>query len=281
MTTPPRFLLALDMDGTLLRDDKTIGDEDRAAIRAAAADGIAVTLATGRLTSGSLPTARELGLSTPLVCADGGLLVDPMTGAALERRAIATEHAAVAIDALAAHDLIPYVFLEDSIHCGEAGVQHRAIVEVWSRDLVVHPSLPEAAAWRRPDTVALTVGIGARSAVERASQRLREHHADTLDTVHFGMNGLTLWAVRSLPRGCDKGDMLVRLATRLGIPMARVAVVGDWFNDLGMFKLAGRSFAMAQAPDVVKQAATDVLRSSSATGGGIAEAIAALRATLG
>ena len=85
---PPRFLLALDLDGTLLRDDKTIAPEDAAAIRGAAAHGIAVTLATGRLTTGTLPTARELGLSTPLVCADGGLLVDPQRGEALDRSGI-------------------------------------------------------------------------------------------------------------------------------------------------------------------------------------------------
>jgi Cof subfamily protein (haloacid dehalogenase superfamily) len=279
VTPPPRLLLALDMDGTLLRDDKSIAAEDAAAIRAAADQGIAVTLATGRLSSGALPTAQELGLSTPLVCADGGLLIDPRTGTALERRAIAAPHAALAVDALMSHNLVPFVFLADSIHCDEAGAQHRAIVEVWSRDLVIHPSLATATAWRQPDSVSLTVGLGARSAVERASQHLRERHADLLDTVHFGMNGLTLWAVRSLPHGCDKGDMLVRLAERMGLPLAQVAVVGDWYNDLGMFKRAGRSFAMGQAPDVVKTAATDLLRSTSATGGGIAEALAALQAT--
>jgi Cof subfamily protein (haloacid dehalogenase superfamily) len=278
--TAPRFLLALDMDGTLLRDDKSIAEEDARAIRAAAAHGIAVTLATGRLTSGSLPTARELGLSTPLVCADGGLLVDPLTGDALERRSISAAHAQLAVDALNAHALTPFVFLADSIHCDHAGAQHRAVVEVWSRELVIHPSLAEARAWREPDCVSLTVGIGPRGAVEQASQHLRERHADVLDTVHFGMNGMTLWAVRSLPHGCDKGDMLMRLAARLDVPRERVAVVGDWFNDLGMFKAAGRSFAMAQAPELVKQSATDRLRSSSATGGGVAEAIAALAASL-
>lgn len=277
--TPPRFLLAVDMDGTLLRDDKTIAEEDATAIREAASHGIAVTIATGRLATGSLPTARALGLSTPLVCADGGLMIDPRTGTALERRPIAAEHAALAVDALRSHQLIPFVFLADSIHCDETGAPHRAFVEVWSREVVIHRSLAEAEAWRQPDAVALTVGLGPRDAVERASQHLRDNHAHALDTVHFGMNGLTLWAVRSLPRGCDKGEMLGRLAGRLGVPAARVAAVGDWFNDLGMFKMAGRSFAMGQAPDVVKAAATDVLHASSATGGGIAEALAALRAS--
>jgi hydroxymethylpyrimidine pyrophosphatase-like HAD family hydrolase len=43
-----------------------------------------------------------------------------------------------------------------------------------------------------------------------------------------------------------------------------------------MFRYAGRSFAMGHAPAIVRDAATDVLRSTSAAGGGVAEAIAAL-----
>ena len=279
--TVPRVLLAVDMDGTLLRDDKTIAPEDAAAIRGAPAHGIAVTLATGRLITGALPTARELGLSTPIVCADGGLLIDVADGTPIHRRAIPAARAATAVDALVSHGLIPYVFLADAIHCEEAGERHRAVVDTWSRELVVHASLDEATEWKQPDAVSLTVGIGTRHAVERASAYLREEHADALDTVHFGMGGMTLWAVRSLPRGCDKGEMLARLAARIGVPRSGVAAIGDWFNDVGMFGYAARSFAMGQAPDIVREAATDIVKSTSATGGGVAEAIAALIASAG
>jgi Cof subfamily protein (haloacid dehalogenase superfamily) len=272
----PRFLLAIDMDGTLLRDDKTIAPEDAAAIRDAAGHGIAVTLATGRLATGTLPTARELGLATPLVCADGGLLIDPATGTSIHRHTIPPDRAAAAVKALMAHGLVPYVFLSDAIHCETGGERHRALLDTWSQELVVHASLGTAAAWQQPDRVSLTVGIGARRSVERASEHLREAQADALDTVHFGMGGVSTWAVRSLPHGCDKGRMLARLAARLEVPQAHVAAIGDWFNDVGMFKYAGRSFAMGQAPEAVQDAATDVVRSTSATGGGVAEAIAAL-----
>ena len=51
-----------------------------------------------------------------------------------------------------------------------------------------------------------------------------------------------------------------------------IVVVGDWINDVPMFLRAGLSFAMAQSPDVVKQAASAVLESSDRSGGGIAEA---------
>jgi Cof subfamily protein (haloacid dehalogenase superfamily) len=277
--TPFRYLLAVDMDGTLLRDDKTISDVDTAAIRAAASRGVAVTIATGRLTTGALPTARALGLSVPLICADGGLLIDCATGAALERRSIATAHARAALSVLEQHGLARFVFLADAIHCDGAGERYRAVVDTWSQQIVVHGHLGTADAWQGSDGVAVTAGVGSRDAVERASRELQRDHAEAMDTVHFAMGGLTRWAVRSLPRGCDKGEMLARLAGRLDIPRARVAAVGDWFNDLGMFAYAGRSFAMGQAPDVVHQAATDRMRATSATGGGVAEAIEALLAS--
>jgi Cof subfamily protein (haloacid dehalogenase superfamily) len=274
--TLPRFLLAIDMDGTLLRDDKTIAPEDAAAIRAAPGYGIAVTLATGRLTTGALPTARELGLSTPLVCADGAVLIDPITEVTIHQRSIFADRAASAIEALLGHGLIPYVFLADAIHCESSGEQYRAVIDTWSREMVVHASLMQAGGWRKPAGVSMTVGIGAQLLVEQASEHLRVAHADALDTVHFSMAGIGAWAVRSLPVGCDKGDMLARLAQRMELPRGRVAAVGDWFNDIGMFKYAGRSFAMGHAPDLVRDAATDILRSTSVTGGGVAEAIAAL-----
>jgi hypothetical protein len=49
--------------------------------------------------------------------------------------------------------------------------------------------------------------------------------------------------------------------------------VGDWLNDLSMFAVAGRSYAMGHAPETVKRAATNVLTQTSETGGGIAHAI--------
>lgn len=277
-TPPPRGLVALDLDGTLLRDDKSVADADARAIATALNRGFAVTLATGRLVTGTLPTARQLGLATPLICADGGLLVDPVTGTAIERRAIAIPDAEAALGALASHGLTPYVFSADAIHCETAGTAYRAIVDTWSRQIVVHPTLSTAEGWRHPEGIALTVGIGGREAVESASEHLRQTHADTFDTVHFNLGRSAIWAVRSLPRGCDKGDMLTRLARRLGLPRERVAAVGDWFNDLGMFGAAGRSFAMGQAPELVRKAATDHLAATSASGGGVAEALGKLLA---
>jgi hydroxymethylpyrimidine pyrophosphatase-like HAD family hydrolase len=50
-------------------------------------------------------------------------------------------------------------------------------------------------------------------------------------------------------------------------------VVGDWVNDVPMFEVAGRSFAMGGTPEHVRIRASDSLDAPTGGGGGIAEAI--------
>ena len=54
-------VLALDLDGTLTNDEKIVTPRTRAALDAAAAQGVTIVLASGRPTAGILPLAKELG----------------------------------------------------------------------------------------------------------------------------------------------------------------------------------------------------------------------------
>ena len=55
-------VLALDLDGTLTNDEKIVTPRTRAALDAAAAQGVTIVLASGRPTAGITPLAKELGL---------------------------------------------------------------------------------------------------------------------------------------------------------------------------------------------------------------------------
>ena len=75
--TEPGFpvrLVALDIDGTLVGDDLVVGPRTIAAIRAAKARGVAVSLVTGRMVSSAMRFARELGLTDPIIGYQGGLI---------------------------------------------------------------------------------------------------------------------------------------------------------------------------------------------------------------
>lgn len=267
-------LLALDLDGTLLRPDGGIDPRDLAAIRRARAAGVVVTIATGRLVAGALPTARELNVEVPLICADGAVVVCGRTGARLESVGIDLGVAERAMHTHAAHGLAPFVLMHDEIHCDETGREHYDFVRVWTAQVTVHPRLADATAWRRPDEVAMAVAIGAQARVAAAQVALDREHAEHIESVVFALrNPRQDWALLSRPRGASKGLALERLAARLGVAREHVAAVGDWFNDVSMLTWAGRSFAMGHAPPGVRAAATDTLEATAQTGGGVAEAV--------
>jgi Cof subfamily protein (haloacid dehalogenase superfamily) len=70
----------------------------------------------------------------------------------------------------------------------------------------------------------------------------------------------------------NKGDGVAALAAAMGVPLENVAVIGDQYNDVPMFRRAGLSIAMGQGPEDVRKAATHVTASNDDDG--VAQAIA-------
>lgn len=268
----PRRLLALDLDGTLLRADGGLDPRDAAAVRHALGLGVAVTLATGRLATGALPTSRALGIEWPLVCADGVLLACGRTGCVLEQRPLAASAVESSLRAVVEHGLAPFVFLAGAIHgessCGEL----RALVRTWTEDIVLHERLIPAGSWPG-EPVATVFGVGSRERAESAARLVERSCGRDAEVAAFGLRH-DAWAVRVRPPGCDKALMLARLAERLGVEREHVCAIGDWLNDVAMLSWAGRGFAMADAPDDVRRAAREAVQARRGEGGGVAEAIA-------
>ena len=69
-------LVAIDLDGTLLRSDRTISPRSRAAINAARAAGIDVVIATARSPRSTREIAAEAGVGGLAICANGAIVFD-------------------------------------------------------------------------------------------------------------------------------------------------------------------------------------------------------------
>jgi len=71
------YLIAFDMDGTLLRSDGTIGEESKKLIKQIIADGNYVSIASGRPGRVIVPYYDELGLNGPVVSYNGCKIFKP------------------------------------------------------------------------------------------------------------------------------------------------------------------------------------------------------------
>lgn len=274
-------LLAVDLDGTLVDGSGAAHQADREAIHALAAKGIPTTIITGRLFSGTRHVARDIGALGAVACVDGCHLVHAGSGQDLLHGGLVGEGAERLREQLGGHPLAAYVFAHDQILYDDRGAAHLDYVRTWSIDHVRTERVTEHAHWTSSRGITGVVCAGEREHVLALEQGLRDALGDQVYVISFPIRRYaqeSAWGMVIRAAGYSKGTALTWLAQHHNIRPDEVIAIGDWWNDVPMFEVAGRSFVMGQAPEDVKRTATDRLNADASTGGGIAEA--ALRAGL-
>ena len=156
----------------------------------------------------------------------------------------------------------------------ERGADYLPYVRTWSTDLRYAHRVTEHALWDSKDGMTAVVALGREASIGRTVADIQRDETEAMQVAMFPFRrDGEHWGMVARAAGGTKGTALAWMAAHYGISVAETVCVGDWLNDLPMLSTAGRSFAMGQAPDEVKNAATDVLDRSIERGGGIAEAI--------
>ncbi|MFF8832113.1 Cof-type HAD-IIB family hydrolase [Streptomyces sp. NPDC015131] len=244
-------LIATDLDGTLLRDDKSVSHRTVAALAAAEEAGIEVFFVTGR-------PARWMGVVSDhvhghglAICANGAAVVDLHSGGRLlEVRPLERETALDVVRTLRR----------------EAPGTHFA-VEL-TTGFHFEPDYPPL--WRDP---AATVAPAEKLLHEDEPGsgapvlKLLAHHTDLTPDGFLALArtaaGDRASITRSSPSallevsglGVSKASTLALCCAERGISADEVVAFGDMPNDIEMLSWAGRSYAMGNAhPDVVAAA---------------------------
>ncbi|MGN1423480.1 MAG: HAD-IIB family hydrolase [Oscillospiraceae bacterium] len=103
-------LYATDLDGTLLRSDKTISDSAAQKLNALIESGVLFTYATARSFNSASPLLGKLNLTCPAVTFNGVFVVDPKTGEHIIENVFTDESFETAKRFFIKHDLAPIVY---------------------------------------------------------------------------------------------------------------------------------------------------------------------------
>jgi len=282
-STPPRGtkkvkgaykLLAVDLDGTLLDHNGEPHERDVRAMQALMDRGFAVSIITGRLYSGTRPTAEIVGIKGPVACADGSHVVRVETDKTLVHHGIRGANAKKLRDAVVKNGLATFLFAEDAIVYDGEGETYLPYLRTWSADMRRASSVAEDGLWAAKSGLTAVVALGPEASISAAVDDIHRGCKDRAQVSAFPVKRVPgNWGLIARASGGTKGTALEWLAEHHGCTLAETVCVGDWLNDVPMFSVSGRAFAMGQAPDAVKQLATDVLDETSEKGGGIARAI--------
>jgi Cof subfamily protein (haloacid dehalogenase superfamily) len=255
-------LLISDIDGTLVRTDKTLSDAVVEAVRGLSAAGLPVSLISARPPSGMLWIAEKLGLDGPFGAFNGGV-VFTADGAVIERHCLDRDVAEAVIALIAKAGITCWVFADDKWMTNDVTDPHNER-EVQSANVqpVVTTDFSDVL-----DRVDKVVGVSDDYALLVA-----------LEQEAIAATGGAATIARSQPYYLDitapvanKGDGVSFLAKAFGVAIVDVVVIGDQANDLPMFARAGFSIVMGQAPEAVKAKA--MATTDSNDNDGVAHAI--------
>lgn len=260
MVAVPR-VLALDVDGTLVGTNGRIGKHTRSALEHALRLGVRVVLASGRHPHAVATLSRGLGLPGFHVCLNGALVIDPVLSASLVARFILEGEVRKVIDLFHREGYRCALYrLQDIItDCPDLPPYFRAFGE----DVVrVVPRLEEYTSGVLKVLGMLPQG----GSVERARATL----LGQLDRPLAVTSGDSV-SVEVTDSLATKGEALKAVCLAEGFSLSEVVVVGDSYNDVDMFRVAGHGVAVANAVPELKELAELVV--SSCDEDGVAEAV--------
>lgn len=250
-------LFISDIDGTLVRKDKSLSDANICAVRRLIAAGVMVSLISARPMSGMQWIAEALHVDLPIGAFNGGTLFDRNGITAPPQRIDATVAARV-LEILDAEGIDVWLYADGNWYARTNDNPHLPR-EILSAGINVILRDDLTALCGRADKI---VGVSDNPALLKATEATAIAAASGNATIALSQP----YFLDTTALLANKGDGVTAIAAAANTPLAQVAVVGDMANDLPMFARAGLSIAMGQAPDNVRSAADWVTVSNDEDG---------------
>jgi hydroxymethylpyrimidine pyrophosphatase-like HAD family hydrolase len=270
--SPPSGLFVTDLDGTLLRSDRTFSGSDLASLHRLGGRRVVRVVATGRsMFSFNRVEAQGLPIDYVIFSTGAGVAEHP-GGRILRRVSLESEEVCRAGAVLRALrlDFMIQRPIPDTHVFGYAALS------------TSNPDFENRIALYRQFAFPLDGDIGRFGpATQVVAIVPRDHAHDALAAVRQRLEGLTVIRTTSpldghstwieiFPAGVSKGRTAEWLASRLGIPRGQSLSVGNDYNDLDLLEWAGACFVTANAPADLQQRFPAVASNNHA---GVSEAI--------
>ncbi|MFV0559607.1 MAG: Cof-type HAD-IIB family hydrolase [Enterococcus sp.] len=280
-------LIASDMDGTLLDAHMSVPEENIQAIKFAQEQGIEFMVATGRNSQEARAALDEAGIECAMVTLNGAQVFDD-AGSSLFTVPIPNPQAVAVLELLNNHEIYYEVATNKGLYSESQSKRIESFASMLA-DHMPHLTYKMAIAMASANLEVLHINY-----IPSIKNLLRDPSIEVLKIICFHVEGpkvlrpvsqeislfgngeLTLTSsspnnIEVNHRDAQKGIAVAHVARDRGIDLSEVMTIGDNFNDVSMLKVAGVSFAMANAELEVK----DYAKYSTASNleSGVAKAI--------
>lgn len=248
-----RYLIALDLDGTLLADWRTISPATISYLRRLSEVGHTIVIATGRPFRSSEMFYDQLGLTTPIINYNGGLITNkhdpdfPSFNLSIPRDRIIDIHKRN-------EHIIENAFGEvlDDIYLWKDTDKIRPLLHYFNGATLTVGPIDEILS-HDPNGFLVVCHSGLAHQLEAD---IEQRYQGQLLARNWGADYDHV--VEIYTPDTSKGRGLAYVAEHLGFEQEDIIAFGDAHNDIEMLQYAGWGVAMQNAQDVLKEHADDI-----------------------
>ena len=262
------FLICTDLDGTLLANDKTISPENLQAIEYFKREGGFFTFVTGRMPFFVSQVYSKIQPNAPIGCVNGGGLYDYPNQAYLWQSKMPES---VMELVRSVEQLVPQVGIQVNTFYHTYFCRENPVMQTFRRFTGL-PNLTCHYTEVAEPIAKILFGCELDEDVEQVSRVLRAHPlAGNFD---FIRSEPTLFEI--LPKGISKGTAIQNLVDHLRLDISKTIAIGDFDNDIPMFRAPKVGIAVSNACETALAAADYIPVSNEESA--IAQVIADLEA---
>lgn len=251
-------MIGFDLDGTLLTDQKELGEYTVQILKRAVEEGIVILPITGRPLCGLPEEVTGLPGLRYAITANGARILDLKNAAVLKEQLVSVEKAEKILDILGNYDSLREIYYDGT------GYAEREKLEQIDHFFEEGPMAEYVRSTRQPVENLMDKFRQESREVDKVQgvfADLGEREA-ALDEIRK-LEGVTITGalhnnIEVNAAGVDKGNALLWLAQYLGIAPEETMAFGDGNNDITLLEKAGTGVAMKNGIEEVKHAADRV-----------------------
>lgn len=264
-------LIALDLDGTLLTNEKKISPYTMEILEKAIEQGVIITIATGRPFMGIPEELRTFQGIQYAMSSNGAKIINVANGDIIMENLLPAELAMKMLEIGNHYDALQEVYFEDQGYVDEDKMKHLEKYHhnpnMWEYFRTTRKQVPDIislAKEKHQDMDKVQMLFADLSERDAAWKEIEKVEGVTqVDSLGYNIE------INSA--GVNKGAMLLELGAMLGIKREEIMACGDGQNDIAMVQMAGLGVAMGNAKDSVKKVADYVTDTNEEQG--VAKAI--------
>jgi Cof subfamily protein (haloacid dehalogenase superfamily) len=237
-----------DLDGTVATLDGQVRAAVRAAMQAVINAGLWITLSTGRGYQQAKRFLDRVAVNAPLICCNGGLIVEPFTRAVLRVQPMPLSLAHDLIRLSQAEGIAMWFYLADMETMLERHVGDPSFV--LRRDGLTIQEVPDPVSTLTDPPHKVLVVTESPQAIPAVLARVEQCVGKRARVLSSGPH----WIEVLMP-DVSKARAMAWLAAHLGVDRAKTVAIGDADNDVEMLEWAALGIAMGNATPPVKAAA--------------------------